>query len=233
MAHHSLPNDTCPRLARLAVPGVRGLLAWSKDRLLISPSLPTANPAQFGFQKQDVFCMLNPGKFCFFSSCVASSQSPREGCTSCLGFHFLLSQIEPGAEAPLAPGSAPCIKSSRISCSSPRWAPSQGQARGILVSAVSSHFSRLSVSLLMTPPGFVAPVVWSLPQDNKLVVGEAEAAGVGFVHREVCGSGTLSAFPISLFSLCRGITLSLCNGFIVLISSAIRNRSLLKSVNKR
>lgn len=65
------------------------------------------------------------------------------------------------------------------------------------------------------------------------MVGEAEEAGVGFVHREVCGSGTLSDFPISLFSLCRGITLSLCNGFIVLISSAIRNRSLLKSVNKR
>lgn len=157
MAHHSLPNDTCPRLARLAVPGVRGLLAWSKDRLLISPSLPTANPAQFGFQKQDVFCMLNPGKFCFFSSCVASSQSPREGCTSCLGFHFLLSQVEPGAEALPAPGSAPCIKSSCISCSSPCWAPSQGQARGILVSACVFSLQQAICVLVDDTPWFRGP----------------------------------------------------------------------------
>lgn len=86
--------------------------------------------------------------------------------------------------------------------------------------------------LLVTLPGFTAPAVWCLPQDNQLAVGDFAQPEMGFVTMKVCDSCTFLDFQTSLLSLWSKIALTLCSWFIGFINSSIRNRSLLKSVNK-
>lgn len=81
-------------------------------------------------------------------------------------------------------------------------------------------------------PWFHGPCYVAFSPGNELIGGEFDQPGMGFVNMKVCDSCTHSDFQISLFSLWNGIALTLCNWFIGIITSTIRNRSLLKSVNK-
>lgn len=73
--------------------------------------------------------------------------------------------------------------------------------RNISVQVVCPHFSRPSLSLLVTLPSFTLSVVGCLPQDKKLVVGDFDDPGIGTFNVKVCDSGIPSDFQISLFSL--------------------------------
>lgn len=72
----------------------------------------------------------------------------------------------------------------------------------------------------------------ALSPGNELIGGEFDQPGMGFVNMKVCDACTHSDFQISLFSLWNGIVLTLCSWFLGIITSTIRNRSLLKSGNK-